>query len=53
MSKADDKRVAWLRSKVEISLGKKNDKKFEKAFLAEESVAKVRSCRLQMPQIKR
>ena len=35
-----DARVEWLRSKVVVSLAKENDKKFDKAFYAEETMAK-------------
>jgi hypothetical protein len=41
-AKGLDKRVSWLRKKVEIAFAKIGDKKFEKLFLAEEVVAKVR-----------
>jgi len=37
-----DKRVAWVKSYVELSLSKKGDKKFDKGFLAEENVVKVK-----------
>ena len=35
-----DARVEWLRSKIVVSLAKENDKKFDKAFYAEETLAK-------------
>jgi len=44
--KGPDKRVLWLKSKAELSFGKKADAKFAKTFLADESVVKVR-CSLQ------
>ena len=35
-----DERLVWLRQKLIISFGKKGDKKFDKAFYAEELLAK-------------
>jgi hypothetical protein len=42
VKKGLDKRVAWVKSYVELSLSKKGDKKFDKAFLAEDNVVKVK-----------
>ncbi len=37
-----DERFEWLREKLIVSLDKKGDKKFDKAFYAEETIAKVK-----------
>ncbi len=44
-AKNADKRAVWLKKKVDVCFGKAGDKKFEKAFYAEENLVKVQPAR--------